>query len=416
MSGKGYSLDDFDFDNDFDLDDDLEDLDAFDDEFFAGIDLGDDSEWDEIEAFLSEHEEEGRGQTAPRRTENSYAEDPAASAVPSPPQEAPVPTLGTMIKAMIATVVVCLLILAVFVIVPRIGKESDSEVDGATPGIHHTEVEQSDNNTLNDDITYYDVLNGSKTEVIGQRGVVSLDKTFLTSQVTEEQFIEYVSAVVKDSGCNWFTIDFGDGTGIVFVGSMIEFFDYGTLDDIGRADKIYCTAYLRGDHYTYIVDPWQNDGEEAASLQKPPYVNSGKITITRSDLVAAIDEMHDEGFDPYFIGQVGGSAYYHALYESGDFKVCMICDGENNEHIKAIMLEATIGKDNAAYAFGEMISKLITALYGKEKAVDIATAIIDQLNIGAPTFEGKHAIIDNLFYSYGANADGTIIVLSILEA
>lgn len=74
------------------------------------------------------------------------------------------------------------------------------------------------------------VMNGVKTERIGTYGFVKAQKD-LMKEVSESEYIDFCNERVSDSGYNWFTIDFGDGTGIVFAGSFSAVGTYGYIDE-----------------------------------------------------------------------------------------------------------------------------------------------------------------------------------------
>jgi len=92
----------------------------------------------------------------------------------------------------------------------------------------------------------------------GQRGIVTVAR----SVVTDEALLEFFHEHIDGSGLNFFTIDFGDGTGFVFPSSRNRF-THSTLDNSGAgidtpagtglsgsiyADHIiYSTFYTSGD-------------------------------------------------------------------------------------------------------------------------------------------------------------------------
>lgn len=80
------------------------------------------------------------------------------------------------------------------------------------------------------------VMNGSKTEQIGERGYIRVTKAVL-KEVTNEQMVEFVEKRVKDSGLNWVSIICGDGTGIAFLGSSEFILTYGDMDPDGSLQK-----------------------------------------------------------------------------------------------------------------------------------------------------------------------------------
>lgn len=66
------------------------------------------------------------------------------------------------------------------------------------------------------------------------RGYVEISKADF-SNVTESEYLEFCENVVSASSnkYNYFTIDFGDGTGICYAGCFIYDGTYGSLDDTG---------------------------------------------------------------------------------------------------------------------------------------------------------------------------------------
>lgn len=92
------------------------------------------------------------------------------------------------------------------------------------------------------EVQVHEVMNGAKTEVIGERAEVVFSKD-VAKTLTKEQFVEFCYEVVDGSGYNWFTISFEDGTGIVFAGSNASNATYGEIDADG--------AILEG--YGYIM-------------------------------------------------------------------------------------------------------------------------------------------------------------------
>lgn len=98
----------------------------------------------------------------------------------------------------------------------------------------------------------YDVKNGTKTEVIGTRAQIIVDKE-LMELTTNEEFKEFCDIVVKDSGYNWLTISFGNGYGIQFPGSMTYYAEYGKLDNEGCIEELIGNIMLQEDGtYKYL--------------------------------------------------------------------------------------------------------------------------------------------------------------------
>lgn len=85
-----------------------------------------------------------------------------------------------------------------------------------------------------------DVMNGTKTEKIGQRAHINMRKSDATAASMEE-FTAFVQEKVRDSGYNWWSILFEDGTGICFPASSSSAASYGEVDEEG------CITQVEGD-------------------------------------------------------------------------------------------------------------------------------------------------------------------------
>lgn len=115
-------------------------------------------------------------------------------------------------------------------------------------------AEQADgsiNVLLTAPVTVKDVMNGTKTEKIGEWAEIVVAKE-LVEATTMDEFVEFCNSSVKDSGYNWYTISFGDGTGIQFQGSLSSVATYGTLDSDGCIEDAIGTIMLQDDGtYSY---------------------------------------------------------------------------------------------------------------------------------------------------------------------
>lgn len=100
------------------------------------------------------------------------------------------------------------------------------------------------------EISVDDVMNGSKTEKIGEWAEVEIDKETAKS-LTQEQFRDFCKNVIDGSGYNWFTISSNDGTGIQFAGSIIASPTYGKLDIEGCMEEVMGYIILNEDGYEY---------------------------------------------------------------------------------------------------------------------------------------------------------------------
>ena len=77
------------------------------------------------------------------------------------------------------------------------------------------------------------MMNGFETERIGTVGYIVTSKDILKN-CSEQDYIEFITSRVEGSDYNGFTIDFGDGTGIVFPGCYIYSAYYGEIDEHDR--------------------------------------------------------------------------------------------------------------------------------------------------------------------------------------
>lgn len=113
------------------------------------------------------------------------------------------------------------------------------------------EKPENDNPLMNADVQVGDVMNGTKTEKIGEWAEIRISKEVLKN-VTQEQYAEFCESVVKDSGYNWFTITCEDGTGIQFAGSVYTVATYGKLDNEGCITETTGTIMSESDGaYSY---------------------------------------------------------------------------------------------------------------------------------------------------------------------
>lgn len=91
-----------------------------------------------------------------------------------------------------------------------------------------------------------DVMNGTRTEKIGEYAYIRVSLETMKN-ITMEQYAEFCSQVVKDSGYNWVTIDFGNGNGIQFQGSIPSIASYGSLDTERCIVETVGTIMMTGD-------------------------------------------------------------------------------------------------------------------------------------------------------------------------
>lgn len=150
---------------------------------------------------------------------------------------------------------ISILLIIVILVLPTESTETAVPIETAESAAYETtEIEsvpsESNNILLNAALSEADVLNGSKTEVIGQRAYITIRKDELTG-ITEEDFIEFVDSCVDGSGYNWVSIICEDGTGIQFAGSAKEIAEYGKLNEEGGIDELVGNIVLRSGTYEY---------------------------------------------------------------------------------------------------------------------------------------------------------------------
>ena len=95
------------------------------------------------------------------------------------------------------------------------------------------------------DYTIEDSLN-TVGQVIGQRAVLQMSKAEAKAMSSKRfsKLVDKKTAAADSDDADYLTIDFGDGTGIVFPSCTSEFFFYGKLDNEGMmAGK--CMTYHR---------------------------------------------------------------------------------------------------------------------------------------------------------------------------
>ena len=104
---------------------------------------------------------------------------------------------------------------------------------------------QSAASTPSGDYAIRDSLNVTG-RVIGKRAVMQMSKSDAKAMSAKEfsKLVDKEAAAADSDGADYLTIDFDDGTGLVFPSCSTEFFFYGKLDSEGMmAGK--CTTYRR---------------------------------------------------------------------------------------------------------------------------------------------------------------------------
>ncbi len=110
------------------------------------------------------------------------------------------------------------------------------------------------NPLLDAEMKVRDVMNGTKNEKLGEYAYISVPLETM-KKVTMEQYDEFCKTKVDDSGYNWVTIDFQDGTGLQFQGSTSSVSTYGTLDNEECIEESKGVVMMTGENtYKYSAN------------------------------------------------------------------------------------------------------------------------------------------------------------------
>ena len=114
-----------------------------------------------------------------------------------------------------------------------------------------SEKSETGNPLLDAEVTVGDVMNGTKTDKLGEYAYITVPLETM-KKVTMEQYDEFCDQKVQDSGYNWVTIDFGNGSGLQFQGSTPAVATYGTLDNEECIEESKGTVMMTGENtYEY---------------------------------------------------------------------------------------------------------------------------------------------------------------------
>lgn len=119
------------------------------------------------------------------------------------------------------------------------GCSSNSSSNSSTAVTAETEAPKTGNVFLDTEVKTVSTKIGAG---YGTRAYIIIDKE-TAKTASQEDFAEFLKQRVDGKDYNWFTIDFGDGTGITLTGCQWEIAFYGKLDDEGR---------ISGERYGYI--------------------------------------------------------------------------------------------------------------------------------------------------------------------
>lgn len=119
-------------------------------------------------------------------------------------------------------------------------------------------LNNNDNPLMNSYIYYDNVMSGDKSKIIGHRAYIEYTKSDI-KEITPEQYIEFATSKVQDSGHNWFTIFLGDGTAINFEGCYIYLASYGKCDADGTILEPYGNIEISLDGSSVEYLPCENE-------------------------------------------------------------------------------------------------------------------------------------------------------------
>lgn len=124
------------------------------------------------------------------------------------------------------------------------------------------------------------------------RGYIEISKDDF-SNVTNEDYLEFCESVVsKNKGnYNYFTIDFGDGTGICYSGCYIYDATYGNLDDTGAVEEKLGSIQIDIENHEISSDSF-NFAESETSVSKATQVTTitTPISTTTSTVTTTVEE------------------------------------------------------------------------------------------------------------------------------
>lgn len=110
----------------------------------------------------------------------------------------------------------------------------------------HAEDRKTGNPLLDAELNICSAMNGNTTEELGEYAYVKLSPEVIKN-VTMDQYDEFCSQKVQDSGYNWVTIDFGNGYGLQFQGSIPAVSIYGNLDNAECVEESSGVVMLVGE-------------------------------------------------------------------------------------------------------------------------------------------------------------------------
>ena len=108
--------------------------------------------------------------------------------------------------------------------------ETQKNVTESQNDVTETQKSETGNPLIDAEVHVGDVMNGTRDKKLGEYAYIEIPLEDMKN-VTMEQYAEFVTQKVDNSGYNWYSIDFGNGYGLQFAGSTSLVAMYGPLDN-----------------------------------------------------------------------------------------------------------------------------------------------------------------------------------------
>lgn len=146
-----------------------------------------------------------------------------------------------------------------------------------TPTPSPTAVPETDNVFLLAPVKIGAVMNGIKTEKLGEYASIEIKKADAKS-ASADDFKQFVDTRISQSGYNWWSIIFEDGTAIVFPASQAISANYGAVDYEGTITTVYGDIILDTNGASYAYHARADAPEESihqSTITEKPESNGG---------------------------------------------------------------------------------------------------------------------------------------------
>lgn len=144
--------------------------------------------------------------------------------------------------------------------------------------------------TINYDMKTFDVTDsGGKT--VSERAVITADKEDFQKN-GKQNLDSACQGIVAAGDYSWFTVDFGDSTGLVFLSGNTSSASYGTIDSNGLIRDLFGVIIINQDGSCsyYPVSRTESDETEAANTAQTTQETASQIT----EAITACEEAPSE--------------------------------------------------------------------------------------------------------------------------